>query len=118
MDVTNDAGVTWTTFDGHGSFIEAANTASANPLPSTLDISCVAAYSDSVQIRFTYTQAPETGTAYSHYYWGIDDVVVSSNDNADDLAMVQLTNGDIYNVWEYRVTPMAVTFTHLTLATI
>ncbi|MDG2311021.1 MAG: hypothetical protein P8L64_01385, partial [Flavobacteriales bacterium] len=106
VDVTNDAGVTWTTFDGHGSFIEAANTASANPLPSTLDISCVAAYSDSVQIRFTYTQAPETGNAYSHYYWGIDDVVISSNDNADDLAMVQLTNGDIFNVWEYRVTPM------------
>ena len=106
VDVTNDAGVTWTTFDGHGSFIEAANTQSANPLPSTLDISCVAAYSDSVQIRFTYTQAPETGAAYSHYYWGIDDVVVSSNDNADDLAMVQLTNGDVFNVWEYRVTPM------------
>ena len=51
-------------------------------------------------------QAPETGNAYSHYYWGIDDVVVSSNENADDLAMVQLTNGDIWNVWEYRVTPM------------
>lgn len=106
VDVTNDGGSTWTTFDGHGSFIEAANTASANPLPTTLDISCVAAYSDSVQFRFTYTQAPETGNAYSHYYWGIDDVVVSSNVNADDLAMVQLTNGDIWNVWEYRVTPL------------
>ena len=106
VDVTNDGGMTWTTFDGHGSFIEAANTASANPLPTTLDISCVAAYSDSVQFRFSYMQAPEVGTAYSHYYWGIDDVVVSSNENADDLAMVQLTNGDIWNVWEYRVTPM------------
>ena len=106
VDVTNDGGSTWTTFDGHGSFIEAANTASANPLPTTLDISCVAAYSDSVQFRFSYMQAPEVGTAYSHYYWGIDDVVVSSNENADDLAMVQLTNGDIWNVWEYRVTPM------------
>jgi len=106
VDVTNDGGMTWTTFDGHGSFIEAANTASANPLPTTLDISCVAAYSDSVQFRFSYMQAPEVGTAYSHYYWGIDDVVVSSNENADDLAMVQLTNGDIWNVWEYRVTPI------------
>ncbi|PCJ81719.1 MAG: hypothetical protein COA49_04205 [Bacteroidetes bacterium] len=109
VDVTNDGGTTWTTFDGHGSFIEAANTASANPLPTTLDISCVAAYSDSVQFRFTYTQAPETGNSYSHYYWGIDDVVVSSNVNADDLAMVQLSNGDIFNVWEYRVTPLAQT---------
>ena len=109
VDVTNDGGVTWTTFDGHGSFIEAANTASANPLPTTLDISCVAAYNDSVQFRFTYTQASETGNGYSHYYWGIDDIVVTSNDNADDLAMVQLTNGDIWNVWEYRVTPMEQT---------
>jgi hypothetical protein len=106
VDVTNDGGASWTTFDGHGAFIEAANSASANPLPTTLDISCVAAYNDSVQFRFTYTQAPETGNGYSHYYWGIDDVVVSSNDNADDLAMVQLTNGDLWNVWEYRVTPM------------
>ena len=106
LDVTNDGGMTWTTFDAHGSFTESANTASANPLPTTLDISCVAAYSDSVQFRFSYMQAPEVGTAYSHYYWGIDDVVVSSNANADDLAMVQLTNGDIWNVWEYRVTPM------------
>ena len=106
VDVTNDGGASWTTFDGHGAFIEAANTGSANPLPNTLDISCVAAYSESVQFRFTYKQAPETGTAYSHYFWGIDDVVVSSNDNVDDLAMVQLTNGDVWNVWEYRVTPM------------
>ena len=106
VDVTNDGGVSWTTFDGHGSFIEAANSASANPLPTTLDVSCVAAYSDSVQFRFSYLQAPEVGNGYSHYYWGIDDVVVSSNENADDLAIIQLTNGDIYNVWEYRVTPM------------
>ena len=106
VDVTNDGGATWTTFDGHGAFTEAANTASANPLPTTLDISCVAAYQAEVQFRFTYTQAPEVGNSYSHYYWGIDDVVVTSNPNADDLAIVQLTNGDIWNVWEYRVTPM------------
>ena len=106
VDVTNDGGTTWTTFDAHGSFIESANTASANPLPTSLDISCVAAYQPEVQIRFTYTQAPETGTAYSHYYWGIDDVLITSNPIANDLEIVQLTNGDIYNVWEYRVTPM------------
>lgn len=110
VDVTNDGGETWTTFDAHGSFIEAANTASANPLPTSLDISCVAAYQSEVQFRFTYTQAPETGNAYSHYYWGIDDVVVTSNPNADDLEIVQLTNGDIWNVWEYRVTPMEQTY--------
>lgn len=106
VEVTNDGGATWTTFDGHGSFIEAANAASANPLPTSIDISCVAAYQSEVQIKFTYQQAPETGNAYSHYYWGIDDVVITSNPNANDLEIVQLTNGDIWNVWEYRVTPM------------
>ena len=101
VDVTNDGGTTWTTFDAHGSFIESANTVSANPLPTSLDISCVAAYQPEVQIRFTYTQAPETGTAYSHYYWGIDDVLITSNPIANDLEIVQLTNGDFYNVWVY-----------------
>jgi len=86
VDVTNDGGMTWTTFDGHGTFIEAANSASANPLPTTLDISGVAAYSDSVQFRFSYMQAPETGTGYSHYYWGIDDVLVTSSNCTDEIA--------------------------------
>ena len=101
-----DGVATWTSFDGHGNFIESANTASANPLPVSLDISCVAAYQDSVQFRFAYRQAPETGTAYSHYYWGIDDVRVSSNDVMNDIEIVQIVNGDVWNVFEYRVTPL------------
>lgn len=105
VEVSNDAGATWTVFDGHGSFIEAANEASANPLPTTLDISCVAAYSAEVQIKFSYMQAPEVGDGYSHYYWGIDDVSITANPNANDIEITQLTNGDIWNVWEYRVTP-------------
>ena len=106
LEVSNDGGATWTTFDGHGSFIESANTASANALTNSVDISCVAAYSAEVQIRFSYLQAPETGDAYSHYYWGIDDVTVSENPVVNDLSTVQLTNGDVYNVFEYRVTPL------------
>ena len=51
-------------------------------------------------------QAPETGDAYSHYYWGIDDVTISENPVANDLSTVQLTNGDVWNVFEYRVTPL------------
>lgn len=107
VEVSNDAGVTWTAFDAHGSFIESANTASANPLPTTIDISCVAAFSSEVYIKFSYLQNPIVGNGYSHYYWGIDDVTISANPNEDDLEVVQLTNGDIWNVWEYRVTPLA-----------
>jgi hypothetical protein len=103
---TVDGVTTWTTFDAHGGFIESANTASANPLPVSVDVSCVAADQDSVNLRFAYRQAPETGTAYSHYYWGIDDVIVSSNDVMNDIEITQVTNGDVFSVWEYRVTPM------------
>ena len=46
---TVDGVTSWTAFDGHGGFIESANTASANPLPVGVDVSCVAAYQDSVQ---------------------------------------------------------------------
>ena len=106
LEVSNDGGLTWVTFDGHGTFIESANSASANALTTSVDISCVAAYAAEVQIRWSYLQAAETGDGYSHYYWGIDDVTISENLVADDLTVVQVTNGDVYNVFEYRVTPL------------
>ena len=106
VGTTEDGVTSWTSFDAHGSFIESANTASANPLPVSVDVSCVAANMDSVNLRFAYRQAPETGNAYSHYYWGIDDVTVTSNDVMNDLEITQVTNGDVFNVWEYKVTPL------------
>ena len=106
VGVTENTVTTWTTFDAHGDFIESANEASANPLPVSLDVSCVAAYEDSVQLRFAYRQAPETGQGYSHYYWGIDDVTVTSNTVANDLEITQVTNGNVFTVWEYRMTPL------------
>ena len=105
VGVTEDDVTTWTTFDAHGDFIESANEASANPLTVSVDVSCVAAYKEAVQLRFAYRQAPETGDGYTHYYWGIDDVVVSSNNVANDVEITQVTNGDVFGVWEYRLTP-------------
>ena len=98
--------VNWVTFDGHGNFIESANSASENPMPVSVDVSCAAAYRDSVQLRFAYRQAPEVGNGYSHYFWGIDDVVVSSNDAPTDIEITQITTGDVSTVWEYRLTPI------------
>ncbi|MGB1122780.1 MAG: T9SS type A sorting domain-containing protein [Flavobacteriales bacterium] len=106
LEVSNDGGATWTTFDAHGTFIESTNSPSANVLTTSVDISCVASYSADVQVRFSYLQAPETGNLYSHYYWGIDDVTISENPIANDLTTVQITNGDVFNVFEYRVTPL------------
>ena len=106
LEVSNDAGLTWTTFDAHGTFIESANSASANALTTSVDISCVAANSEDVQIRFSYLQAPETGENYSHYYWGIDDVTIYENSTAHNLAITQVFNGDVSTTFEYNVTPM------------
>ena len=106
VGTTNEGVTSWTTFDAHGDFIESANTISANPLPVSVDVSCVAANQDSVQLRFAYRQAPETGAAYSHYFWGIDDVTVSSNEIMNDVEVTQIVNGDVWNVFEYRVTPL------------
>ena len=33
-------------------------------------------------------------------------MTISENPVSNDLATVQLTNGDVYNVFEYRVTPL------------
>ena len=106
LQVSNDGGASWTTFDAHGTFIESANTASANPLPTSVDISCAAAYQSNVLIRFSYLQAWEIGDGYSHYYWGIDDVTVYENIVSNDLTVVELNNGDVLNGFEYRMIPM------------
>ena len=102
---TVDGVATWTSFEGHGDFIQSANSQSANPLTVSLDVSCVAANQDSVQLRFAYRQQFDE-PAYSHYFWGIDDVVVTSYPEENDLEITQVTNGDITTLWEYRITPM------------
>ena len=106
VEVSNDGGGTWVSFEAHGDFIPSANSASANAMTTTLDISCVAAGESAVQIRFAYRQNPLVGNAYSHYYWGIDDVTIYENSTANALDLVQITNGDVWNLFEYRNTPM------------
>ena len=106
LQVTNDGGESWVTFDGHGDFIEAPNTVSENGFTTTVDISCMAAGESNVQIRFSYLQAPETGEGYSHYFWGIDDVMIFEAPVNNDLEVLQVTNGDVSEGWELAVTPM------------
>jgi hypothetical protein len=103
IEVSSDAGATWTVFPAQGNFVPSANTLSANPQLTSVDVSCAAANQASVQIRFGYNTAGEAG--YSHYFWGIDDVVIRENLIVNDLEVRQVTNGDIFNLWEYRVTP-------------
>lgn len=106
VEVSTDGGSIWTSFEAGGTFIPSANSASANPLVTSLDISCAAAGQSAVDIRFAYLQSPISGGGYSHYYWGIDDIAIEANPVTNSLELVQLTNGDVYNLFEYRVTPM------------
>lgn len=103
VEVTTDGGSNWTVFPGYGNAIQAFNTISANPLTSQLDLSCVAAGQSEVQVRFGYNSAGAAG--YSHYFWGIDDVRIFENPTENDLEVIQVVNGDVLNIWEYRVTP-------------
>ena len=104
LEVSADNGGTWVVFPGHGDFSPAANSTSANPLNTIVDISCVAAGQSSVLLRFGFNTNNTAG--YSHYFWGLDDISVYGNPTANDIELRQVTNGDVYNVWEYRLTPM------------
>jgi hypothetical protein len=103
VEVSTDGGTNWTVFPANGSFNPSANTLSANPLNTRVDISCAAAGQSNVQVRWGYNTAAATG--YSHYFWGIDDIEIFDNSTVNDLEILQVTNGDVFGIWEYRVTP-------------
>lgn len=104
LEVSTNGGTDWTIFPGHGDFVQSTNTLSANPLLTVVDISCVASGEEEVQLRWGFNSAVATG--YSHYFWGLDDICVYENPAVNDLEIVQVMNGDIFNIWEYRVTPI------------
>ncbi|MEZ4800965.1 MAG: hypothetical protein R2809_14565, partial [Flavobacteriales bacterium] len=103
VEVSIDGGTTWTSFNATGILNTSANQLSANPLLTTIDISCVAALQPSVYVRWAYNAAFENG--YSHYFWGLDDICIFETAIENDLEITQVTNGDILNLWEYKVTP-------------
>ncbi|NNC84011.1 MAG: T9SS type A sorting domain-containing protein [Flavobacteriales bacterium] len=105
LGVSIDGGTTWTEFAAQGEeFIESANEWSGPVTTTLIDISCAAANEASVLVRFGYNA--DFAGGYSHYFWGIDDIAISENPNQYDLRINQLTNGDVFNIYEYRVTPI------------
>lgn len=106
LEVTNDAGLNWFAFDVAPDFIGGANDASSNPVVTTLDISGIAAGQSAVQFRFAWQ--PDGNIDHSHYFWGIDDVVISSNDIVNDAQMVACTSADIVSEggFQYRAIPL------------
>lgn len=104
VEVSIDQGNSWTVFNATGILITSANQLSANPLLTTIDISCVAANQPSVLVRFAYNS--EVADAYSHYFWGLDDICIYETTAENDLEVTQVTNGDIFNDFEFTVTPL------------
>ena len=104
LEVSTDGGTNWTVFPANGNFTPSANSLSANPLNTRVDISCAAAGQSNVLVRWGYNTAAAAG--YSHYFWGIDDIQIFDNSSVNDLEILQVTNGDVFNIWEYRVTPL------------
>jgi hypothetical protein len=103
LEVSNDNGTSWISFPAYGSFIESANEFSGD-ITTVVDVSCAAAGQADVMIRWAYNS--EFAAGYSHYFWGIDDIVVSEGDIANDLRINQVANGDVFNIYEYQVTPI------------
>jgi hypothetical protein len=106
VEVTNDGGATWVVFDGAPAFTGGANDVSANPLLTAIDISGVAAGEAAVQIRFGW-QANGNST-HSHYFWGVDDVLIYPNTVQNDVEVTYVSAGDILLDFEYRAIPLAL----------
>ena len=107
LEVSSDGGATWTSFEAKGEFLESTNTASANPLHTTVDIGCAAAGASAVDIRFAWRQHPDYGNGYSHYYWGLDDIVIRENPLSIGMEIAHVFTGDVVNDFAYSIVPLS-----------
>ena len=101
IGVSIDGGTTWSNFPAYnqGQFIEIAK-AFSGTLMVTADISSAAANQSDVKIRFSYNDPAED--SYGFYFIGVDDVAVYENPFANNLAVLQVMNGDVDNLWEIK----------------
>ena len=74
----------------------------------TADISSVAANQSNVKIRFSYNDPPSDFPEpnYGYYYLGVDDGAVYENPYANNLAVLQVMNGDVLNLYEFKNYPL------------
>jgi hypothetical protein len=100
VEVSNDGGTSWITYNAAIGFTGGANDPAPNPFVNVIDISAAAAGQPLVIIRFAW-QANGNST-HSHYFWGIDDIRVFENPVQNDVRMTEITNGDIFADYEYR----------------
>lgn len=100
VQVSNDGGTEWATYDAAPDFAGGANDFPPNPYLTTIDISGAAAGQGFVIIRFGWQ--PNGNSTHSHYFWGIDDIRLYENPVQNDVRVTAITNGDIALDYEYR----------------
>lgn len=104
LEVSNDGGNSWTVFSAEPNWESGTNVTSANPVVSRIDISGPAANQSSVILRWGFQ--PVGTLAYSHYFWGLDDILVYENPVQNDMLVRYVSTGDIQNDFEYRAIPL------------
>lgn len=104
LEVSNDGGNNWTVYDATPDWTGGANTLSANPLVTRIDISGAAAGQENVLIRWGWQ--PVGTTTHTHYFWGIDDILIYENSVQNDIEITYVSTGDIFNDFEYRAIPL------------
>jgi hypothetical protein len=109
LGVSVDEGVSWTYFNAYnyGQFIEIAKNFSET-IQVTTDISSVAANQSNVMIRFSYNDPVSTIAEpnYGFYFMGVDDVSIRENPFVNNLQILQVMNGDVSNLWEFKNIPL------------
>lgn len=113
VEVSNDAGATWTDFELNASM--GNNDETLNPSAVTVNISSVAAGNDSVLVRILYLSNAVSDGGTDHtagdgwdYGWIVDDVVIGTLPD-NDIALIKGWHADIYNDYEYSMLPLTQT---------
>lgn len=107
LEVSNDGGDTFTRFNAGGVNPSATNSFSGT-ISQSVDISCVAANTSDVVIRWAWRQPDGGGD--SHYVWGIDDIVIYENETGNDITIgnyASYTDYETTGTYEYGVWPFS-----------
>ena len=110
IEVSNDAGATWTDFEVNASM--GNNDETTNPSGVTVNISSAAAGQDSVLVRILYlsNSISDGGTDHTagdawDYGWIVDDVEIGILPD-NDISITKGWHADVVNDYEYSMLPL------------
>lgn len=106
VEVSNDGGNNWIVYDATPDWTGGANALSSDTYPviTRIDISGAAAGQENVLIRWGWQ--PVGTTTHTHYFWGLDDIMIYENTIQNDIEVTYVSTGDIQNDFEFRAIPL------------